>query len=1118
MGIGDGSHGSASTFMSGSSGYGKFGQIDASSCKACGTTDIPGISQCQLVVQFPSWMTDQIFEGRKFTFCSATVSTKDDEICIDCTTPEAFLFLHPCGYGGIAEGFAGVGGWAVGIHNMCGDVRMAVEVNPTTAAAYGKSHCMPVMTLDEAMESIKQGEKIKPCVLVGSILDRRTWLIAGLLDISIWLVSPPCPPWSSSGAQKGLRCEDGRLLTDTLTVAAQLGVRMVAMENVPHITQHDDFKEIKRIAFNLDMPLRISQVDECLPVLPSNRRRWMAIFISQSFCQSHHVSDSDLGFISAIKWPRILGDHEKINMTIGDADGFITHLSSEEQMELVPSEEIMENAKDPNLLPKWLRKPAMTAEEVLAARTITPQDVFRAIMASYGRQHEIPMEYQKNVGNHVFFVQVHPGEFLRLASPWELLSALGFQTNMVLPGDIFEAWTIAGNALSPVQSTLTCWRLHLILGPHSPFRLVSSDLRQMGRMIREKSIKFSCWKEHREGGWRQLVPVYPVNATELDMDISPTIPYDICANEEHCDELISSCVVAAGQPVLDANMLSQCLQECPGSTAHRVEKHVAWVIQHSEGHSNQAGWAFQGMSISQIIKQAFPSCKESDIDLILVGDQDVAWTHIPHDCQKLHIIVHFRKHLCHVLFEHQHRFVVEIDATWKVVDLKGYIAGCTGTLPSQLVLSQNCFHWEDEEAIVQGDDLNFHVGRSPIIDGRIRCVNKIRTLDQKPSHTDYCIPVNTRALRFGIRHPIWSTVRTCAAMHHETIQQLLQRLLPDFEPTAVKLVSNEEVLSWEKTIESIDFGLPLTVEFSTGTGIPIQKIEVLTPMQPYTFDEAIGLQKIWIRSPFNHRAQPKEFPKTWSITRVAAAFFVATNSVQTLLCLGNGRQVDPRLTIADFQHDIVLGVRACPLPGGAKFEMYPSISSGENSKDKDEASDSQDFAEVPMKQLAVIHPITGAIHTHQVCSEVTLSEAVTQALHGMSPYRFFDVDTGKEIPELGEHAVIDSPHEFGMIFASIAGVGFGCTTTSSVQPTKPRQFSMTGPFWNGTKFVEASPHDKLIQVVLNNVLPSKRPVVVTPMMNGIQLNPVLYTPCRPLMETSLSDCGWPNCLGEPNLP
>ena len=527
LGIGDSSHGSASAFMSGSSGYGEFRQIHVSSCKAWGTTDIPGVSQHPLVIQFPSWMSDQICIGRKFTFCSAMVSTFENEIYIDCNTPEAFLFLHPFVHGGIAEGFAGVGGWAVGIHNMGGEVRLAVEVNPTTAHAYGKSHRMPVMTLDEAMVLIKSGGKIQPCVLIGSILDKRTWVIAGLLDISVWVISPPCPPWSSSGAQKGLRSEDGRLLPDTLTVAAQLGVHLVAMENVPHITQHEDFQEIKRIAYQLGMPLRISQIDDCLPLLPSNRRRWMAIFISQSFCQSHHVSDSQLGFISAVKWPRVLGEHDKINYTIGDADGFITHLSVEEQMELVPSDEIMESAKDPQLLPKWLRKSGMTEDEVLTVRTLTPTSIFRAIMASYGRQHEIPTEYQISKGNHVFFVRTQPGDFLRLASPWEMLSALGFQTNMVLPEDVFEAWTIAGNALSPAQSTLTCWRLHLILGPQSPFHIASDDLKQMGRMIREKSIKFSCWKEHREGGWRQLVPIYPLNATELDLDISPTIPYEV---------------------------------------------------------------------------------------------------------------------------------------------------------------------------------------------------------------------------------------------------------------------------------------------------------------------------------------------------------------------------------------------------------------------------------------------------------------------------------------------------------------------------------------------------------------------------------------------------------------
>ena len=155
-------------------------------------------------------------------------------------------------------------------------------------------------------------------------------------------------------------------------------------------------------------------------------------------------------------------------------------------------------------------------------------------------------------------------------------------------------------------------------------------------------------------------------------------------------------------------------------------------------------------------------------------------------------------------------------------------------------------------------------------------------------------------------------------MQDETVQQLLNRLLPDFETTGVKLINNGTYIPQDKCIRQLDLTNEVEIEFVTGTGIPIQKVEILLPFQPYKFEEAVGLQQLWIRSPFNHRAQPKDFPKQWSLTRVAATFFVATNSVQTLLCLGNGKQIDPRLTVDDLPKETVLGIRACPLPGGAK--------------------------------------------------------------------------------------------------------------------------------------------------------------------------------------------------------
>ena len=235
-------------------------------------------------IRYPEWMRPFLEIGRWVTVIGATRQVCHDMHTFDCTDDGTFLIPHPHDHGALAEGFAGLGGWTKGAAHIGGRTSLAIEIDETTAKAYSFTHGVKYFTIDDAMTELQKGVGLEPCVIKADILDWRVWQLAGCMNVSTWMMSPPCPPWCSSGRGQGLNNHQGRLLPLSLERAAACGVRFVLMENTANIVRHADFQHVKATAKSVGLRLIVSQIDDPFPVVPCQRRRWMAIFVS------HHVS------------------------------------------------------------------------------------------------------------------------------------------------------------------------------------------------------------------------------------------------------------------------------------------------------------------------------------------------------------------------------------------------------------------------------------------------------------------------------------------------------------------------------------------------------------------------------------------------------------------------------------------------------------------------------------------------------------------------------------------------------------------------------------------------------------------------------------------------------------
>ena len=432
---------------------------------------------------FPEWATKHLVEGREVVALNHGLTFDGHQFVVDLSGNDVILIFRPNKGNGIGEAFAGIGGWHIGAQALGAEPKVAIDHEPVVAQAYAKTHGYTLMDVEEAFATMKRNDSLpERLLIVGDVLDPRVWAVCSTYDIDTWMASPPCPPWSGLSNQSGLESENGRLLTNFLLAVALSGGITVAMENVAPVARHKDCPLIKRLANFCGLPLIHHKVESC-EFLPTSRRRWLAIF------HHHHSSISSVVFqkADASQLPKPSNDDGRFN-SVGKADAFHVNITDEEWNGLNIPLECLDMMKDPKYLPPWERSNEdMTPEETLLKRIITKESVFKAIVASYGRQHLMPHDNLVEKGMHTFAIQ--QGTSLRFASPWEFAAALGFPPSLCLPNRKEDAWRITGNAIAPIQAAKVLRRLHILLQNKSPFCYWSQDAQRVTDWLFNMAIK-----------------------------------------------------------------------------------------------------------------------------------------------------------------------------------------------------------------------------------------------------------------------------------------------------------------------------------------------------------------------------------------------------------------------------------------------------------------------------------------------------------------------------------------------------------------------------------------------------------------------------------------------------
>ena len=175
---------------------------------------------------------------------------------------------------------AGLGGWSCGLGYMKMNTRLLIDKDVNVATACSKWLNLPLFSLSEAYDMAAEGKTFPSCVIIADIFDKRLWTVIGLIGPDFGLVSAPSEPWSRAGRGSGLSSVDGKLMVFIPEMAQKTGIRCLVAENVAGIASHSHYKAMVHSAKRCGMPIRFTSIDDCFPVIPVRRDRWLATFLT----------------------------------------------------------------------------------------------------------------------------------------------------------------------------------------------------------------------------------------------------------------------------------------------------------------------------------------------------------------------------------------------------------------------------------------------------------------------------------------------------------------------------------------------------------------------------------------------------------------------------------------------------------------------------------------------------------------------------------------------------------------------------------------------------------------------------------------------------------------------
>eukprot|EP00435_Cladocopium_sp_Y103_P066489 s149_g28.t1 len=420
-------------------------------------------------------------------------------------TPECRI-PHPHGLKHVVELFSGgFSGWSQ-VVRLLGELdfplvtALAIDSSESCVEAYrltfGATRIGPDLKVQLDVDDHLPLKK----VIEADILELSWVHLLGTVEYEFGVCSPPCPPWSNASVSPpGLRRRDGALSPLAIALLALIGCKVVCLENVSGMTQHDHWGVIKRWIAYWNLDLRWAKVLDLAEIAPQKRER-LILVATQS-------NDASIRPHICVTWPKV----HPLSMQQFDV---LTSVEGHWLDECIVSADILDRYLDPANLPKpsgSSRAQKRTKVDVARYRLRTPEEQMSCVMANYGAGHELPEHAVTSGGLYGALLALPSG--LRFASTPEIALLQLAIPPLWIPSSRRVAVSILGNAISTAHAGIA-----LLNALAFTFDITHIDIADLFTKVIEARLKASMLTIQPGSGGYWL----------LKSDVDPTLPIREC--------------------------------------------------------------------------------------------------------------------------------------------------------------------------------------------------------------------------------------------------------------------------------------------------------------------------------------------------------------------------------------------------------------------------------------------------------------------------------------------------------------------------------------------------------------------------------------------------------------
>ena len=398
-------------------------------------------------LSLPSRLRHLIGQDRRIFIIEARLLWVDGKCIIDVRAPQAGIMpMHPDNPDKqkpirIGEFFAGgFSGWSFAAKTLTDAFLpvkqvFSIENDILAAKVHARNHSNfpPIGSSDQAFDLGETGEPPKEHLTIVANIEHGWW--CHLVEpIDILAASPPCQPWSRAGAERGLDCEEGRLIIYAIIQCTFLQPAVIVLEEVASVFAHTHAPWIIAFFDWAGYEIIWKENLNLLEVMPQSRTRLMLVAVRKG--------DARIKRLAPGSWKKADLAPTLKSILLPDTD--VSH-------EFTPnlSAKTFEMYFQIRLLPQGT---GTTPYQIRKCRIKTVQDPHPCIMASYSKSHELPIETLYQKGLLGAFV-IHNGR-VRLLSIAEVTLLFGSAHPVYMPCDARIAYHLLGNAIAVPHASL----------------------------------------------------------------------------------------------------------------------------------------------------------------------------------------------------------------------------------------------------------------------------------------------------------------------------------------------------------------------------------------------------------------------------------------------------------------------------------------------------------------------------------------------------------------------------------------------------------------------------------------------------------------------------------------